>query len=107
MRVWPGSPSPLGARFDGSGVNFALFSARATKVEACLFDRTDATVERTRITLPERTDLVWHGYLPDVRPGQLYGYRVYGPWDPDHGDRFNPAKVVLDPYARVIGRPVR
>jgi glycogen operon protein len=104
MRVWPGSPYPLGATWDGVGVNFALFSEHATRVELCLFDSPDAESESLTIPLTEHTDMVWHGYLPDVRPGQLYGYRVHGPYEPDRGHRFNPNKVVLDPYARVVGR---
>src|SRR5258708_28469949 len=107
MRVWPGSPSPLGATWDASGVNFAVFSEYATKIELCLFDAAGASMESLCVLLPERTDMVWHGYLPDVRPGQLYGYRVHGPWDPADGHRFNPAKVLLDPYAKIIGRPLR
>jgi isoamylase len=107
MRVWPGSPYPLGATWDASGVNFAVFSENAAKVELCLFDSVTASMESLCVPLPERTDMVWHGYLPDVRPGQLYGYRVYGPWDPAAGHRFNPAKVLLDPYAKIIGRPLR
>jgi glycogen operon protein len=107
MRVWPGSPYPLGATWDGVGVNFALFSEHATRVELCLFDSTDAESESLTITLTEQTDMVWHGYLPDVRPGQLYGYRVHGPYDPHRGYRFNPNKIVMDPYARVVGRRVR
>ena len=107
MRVWPGAPYPLGATWDASGVNFALFSEHATKVELCLFDSADATMESVCVPLPERTDMVWHGYLPDVRPGQLYGYRVHGPWDPAAGHRFNPAKILLDPYAKTIGRALR
>src|SRR3982750_4770081 len=107
MRVWPGSPYPLGATWDGVGVNFALFSEHATRVELCLFDSPDAERESLTIHLTEQTDMVWHGYLPDVRPGQLYGYRVHGPYNPHHGHRFNPNKVVMDPYARVVGRPVR
>jgi isoamylase len=107
MRVWPGRPYPLGATWDGSGVNFALFSEHATKVELCLFDSPRSTKESQCIALPEQTDIVWHGYLPDVEPGQLYGYRVHGPYQPQHGHRFNPKKVVLDPYARAIGRDVR
>jgi isoamylase len=106
MRVWPGSPYPLGATWDGVGVNFALFSEHATRVELCLFDSTAAESESLTIPLAEHTDMVWHGYLPDVRPGQLYGYRVHGPYEPDKGHRFNPNKVVMDPYARVIGRTV-
>jgi isoamylase len=104
MRVWPGSPYPLGATWDGVGVNFALFSEHATRVELCLFDAPSAESESLTIPLTEHTDMVWHGYLPDVRPGQLYGYRVHGPYEPDKGHRFNPNKVVLDPYARVVGR---
>ena len=107
MRVWPGSPYPLGAHWNGSGVNFALFSAAASRVELCFFDSAENQRETFCIPLTERTDLVWHGYFPDVRPGQLYGYRVYGPHDPRNGHRFNPHKVLLDPYAKVIGRDLR
>jgi glycogen operon protein len=107
MRVWPGRPYPLGATWDGAGVNFALFSEHATKVELCLFDAADATKESQRIVLPEHTDMVWHAYLPDVLPGQLYGYRVSGPYEPAKGHRFNPNKLLLDPYAKSLGRDVR
>jgi isoamylase len=107
MRVWPGSSYPLGATWDGAGVNFALFSEHATRVELCLFDAPDATRESQRIVLPESTDMVWHGYLPDARPGQVYGYRVHGPYEPENGHRFNPNKVVLDPYAKAIARRTR
>ena len=106
MRIGPGRPYPLGATWDGHGVNFSLFSGHAATVELCLFDRRDATVETHRVTMPEQTEQVWHGYLPDIRPGQLYGYRVAGPYDPTAGHRFNPAKLLLDPYATQIGRPV-
>ena len=106
MRVRPGAPRPLGASFDGEGVNFAIFSAHATAVELCLFDRSEDPVERARLPLLERTNLVWHTYVPGVNPGQLYGYRVFGPWAPDEGHRFNPSKLLLDPYARVLGRPL-
>jgi glycogen operon protein len=106
MRVWPGRPYPLGASFDGAGVNFALFSEHATKVELCLFDGPESTTESHRVTLSEHTDMVWHGYLPDVEPGQFYGYRVHGPHDPQAGMRFNPNKIVLDPYAKALGRNV-
>ena len=106
MRAWPGSPYPLGATWDGSGVNFALFSEYATKVELCLFSSADASLEQICVPFIDRTDRVWHAYLPDVRPGQLYGYRVFGPWAPAEGHRFNPAKVLLDPYARAIARQV-
>lgn len=97
--VWPGRPHPLGAEWDGKGVNFALFSAHADKVELCVFDSTGQR-EVDRIVLPEHTDEVWHGYLPDARPGLLYGYRVYGPYDPGAGHRFNPNKLLIDPYAK-------
>ncbi|MBI2236424.1 MAG: glycogen debranching protein GlgX [Magnetospirillum sp.] len=103
-RIWPGSPYPLGATWDGNGVNYALFSAHAEKVELCLFDRRGIR-EIERIDLPEFTDEVWHGYLPDARPGQLYGYRVYGPYDPARGHRFNPHKLLVDPYARALAGP--
>ena len=104
MRVWPGRSQPLGATWDGLGVNVALFSEHATAVDLCLFDTPSDTGEARRIRLPERTDHVWHGYLPDIRPGQLYGFRVEGPYAPEAGHRFNPSKVVLDPYARALGR---
>ncbi len=100
-RVREGLPHPLGATWDGLGVNFALFSAHATKVELCLFDETGER-EQERIELPEFTDEVWHGYLPDARPGTVYAYRVHGPYEPDAGHRFNPNKLLLDPYARAI-----
>ena len=102
MRVWPGQPYPLGATWDGEGVNFALFSESATAVELCLFNHQADGVEAHRILLRERTDQVWHCYLPDVRPGQYYGYRVHGPYDPNSGHRFNPAKLLIDPYAKAI-----
>ncbi len=107
MRIRPGQPYPLGATWDGAGVNFAIFSEHATGVDLCLFDSQDAKAESQRIPLPERTDMVWHGYLPGVLPGQLYGYRVHGAWAPQQGHRFNSAKVVLDPYAKAIGRMTR
>jgi glycogen operon protein len=107
MRLWTGSPYPLGATWDGVGVNFALFSEHATGVDLCLFDSAYAGRETLRLPLTERTDQVWHAYLPDVRPGQLYGYRVHGPYDPARGHRFNPAKLVCDPYAKAIARTVR
>jgi len=100
-RVHSGSPYPIGAHWDGRGVNFALFSAHAEKVELCLFDP-DSQREIERIPLPEYTDEVWHGYLPDCRPGQLYGYRVHGPHEPTAGHRFNPNKLLIDPYAREL-----
>jgi len=95
--VWPGAPHPLGATWDGHGVNFAIFSEHAEKVELCLYDERH---ERQRIPLPERTDHVWHGYLPQARPGLTYGYRVHGPQRPQDGHRFNPNKLLADPYAK-------
>lgn len=106
MRVWPGQPYPLGATWDGAGVNFALFSENATGVELCLFDR-DGKREVTRIKMTEQTDQAWHVYLSEVRPGQLYGYRVHGPYEPAQGYRFNPAKLLLDPYAKAIAGTIR
>jgi isoamylase len=97
-RLSEGTPFPLGATWDGLGVNFALFSAHATKVELCLFEDSGSEIER--IELPEFTNEIWHGYLANVRPGTLYGYRVHGPYDPNNGHRFNPNKLVLDPYAK-------
>ncbi|HTX59398.1 MAG TPA: glycogen debranching protein GlgX [Verrucomicrobiae bacterium] len=99
--VLPGRPYPLGAAWDGAGVNFALFSEFAEKVELCLFDPRGRR-EIERIVLPEYTDSVWHGYLPDAQPGLLYGYRVYGPYDPSRGHRFNHHKLLLDPYAAMV-----
>src|SRR5215213_5533397 len=100
-RIREGSPFPLGAIWDGLGVNFALFSAHATKVELCLFDDAGER-ELERLELPEYTDEVWHGYLPDARPGTIYAYRVHGPYEPAAGHRFNPNKLLLDPYAKSI-----
>ncbi len=99
--VWPGKPFPQGATWDGEGVNFALFSEHAEGVELCLFDDRGRR-ELQRIPLREQTDQVWHCYLPEARPGQLYGYRVSGPYQPQHGHRFNPQKLLLDPYAKAI-----
>ncbi|HXS27577.1 MAG TPA: glycogen debranching protein GlgX [Steroidobacteraceae bacterium] len=99
--VWPGAPYPRGATWDGEGVNFAFFSEHATRVELCLFDPSGRH-ERQRLELKERTDFVWHGYLPEARPGQLYGFRVHGPYEPERGHRFNPNKLLIEPYARQI-----
>jgi len=102
--IWPGKPYPRGATWDGEGVNFALFSGHAEKVELCLFDRKGRR-EIQRIELRERTDEIWHCYLPEARPGLLYGYRVHGPYTPEKGHRFNPHKLLIDPYARdIIGK---
>jgi glycogen operon protein len=107
VRVWPGQPYPLGATWDGEGVNFALFSENATGVELCLFNHEDDATESAKIQIREQTDQVWHCYLPDVRPGQYYGYRVHGPYNPDEGHRFNPAKLLIDPYAKAITGSIR
>jgi isoamylase len=107
MRVWPGRPYPLGATWDGMGVNFALFSENGTAAELLLFDRPDATAPAHVVPLRERTDLVFHAYLPDALPGQLYGYRVDGPFEPKEGHRFNRNKVLFDPYAKAVGRESR
>jgi isoamylase len=99
MEIWPGNAYPLGASYDGSGTNFALFSEAAERVELCLFDA-DGT--ETRVTLPEVDGFVWHAFLPGIEPGQHYGYRVHGPNDPSQGQRCNPSKLLLDPYAKAI-----
>ncbi len=109
MKDWvayPGSPYPLGATWDGSGVNFALFGEHAERVELCLFDQAYGVPEAARITMQEQTDHVWHVYLPEARPGLMYGFRVYGPYDPAQGQRFNPYKLLIDPYAKAITGPV-
>src|SRR5499427_9948875 len=104
MEIWPGEPYPLGANFDGTGTNFSIFSEIARRVELCLFDE-DGT--ETRMDLPEQTALCWHGYVPNVRPWQRYGFRVHGPYDPNRGLRCNAAKLLLDPYAKPIEGDVR
>lgn len=102
VRVWTGTPYPLGATWTGEGVNFALYSENAIGVDLCLFDEPDTEQETIRIRVTERIDYVWHVFLPDVKPGQLYGYRVYGPYEPQNGHRFNASKVLIDPYAKAI-----
>lgn len=97
--VWPGGPFPLGPNWDGAGTNFSLFSENAESVELCLFD---ADGREERIPVRERTAFNWHCYLPEVGPGQRYGYRVHGPYDPQTGRRFNAAKLLIDPYAKAI-----
>ncbi|HWO11320.1 MAG TPA: pentapeptide repeat-containing protein, partial [Polyangiaceae bacterium] len=98
----PGNPHPLGATWDGQGVNFAIYSRKATGVELCLFDQANGATEAVRITMPEQTQETWHVYVPHLTPGQLYGYRVYGPYAPERGLRFNPHKLLVDPYARAL-----
>lgn len=105
-KLLPGLPYPLGATSDGLGVNFAVFSGSATRIDLCLFDARGRR-EVARMPLPECTDEVWHGYLPDASPGLLYGYRAYGPYDPKRGHRFNPHKLLIDPYARQLSGKVR
>ena len=107
MKIWTGYPYPLGATWDGIGVNFAVFSEHATSVELCLFDSPYAGRESARVQITERTDQVWHCYVPGIRPGQLYGFRAHGPYAPRQGHRFNAHKLLLDPYAKAIGRTVR
>jgi isoamylase len=107
VRVWPGNPYPLGATWDGEGVNFSIFSEHATAVKLCLFDHPDDPKPSDEIDLHERTDMIWHCYLPDVRPGRLYGWRVEGPYEPEHGQRFNPNKLLLDPYAKAITKQIQ
>ncbi|MGH2690964.1 MAG: glycogen debranching protein GlgX, partial [Actinomycetota bacterium] len=102
MRVWPGKPYPQGATWDGKGVNFAIFSEGAEGVELCLFDDPADAVASGRVEIEERTDQIWHCYLPDARPGQLYGYRLHGPYAPHEGHRFNPDKLLIDPYAKAV-----
>ena len=102
IAVYPGKPYPLGASFDGEGVNFALFAEHAEGVELCLFQSTESKKESFKIKMRENLHHVWHAYIPDLKPGQLYGYRVHGPYDPKRGHRFNPNKLLLDPYAKAI-----
>jgi glycogen operon protein len=104
VKIWPGTAFPLGATYDGSGTNFSVFSEVATRVELCLFD--DAGNE-TCLDLPETTAFCWHGYMPNVSPGQRYGYRVHGPWEPENGHRCNPAKLLLDPYGKAVDGEVQ
>ncbi|MFD2871260.1 glycogen debranching protein GlgX [Mucilaginibacter ximonensis] len=104
--IYPGGPFPLGATWDGKGVNFALYSENATKVELCLFDHADDQLETLKIPVTEHSNLIWHVYLPDIKPGQLYGYRVHGPYEPENGHRFNPNKLLIDPYAKAISGTV-
>jgi isoamylase len=106
VKIRPGRPYPLGATWDGRGVNFALFSEHASAVDLCLLEDDEPHTEHARIRLPERTAFVWHGYLEDLKPGALYGYRVHGPWEPLAGHRFNPNKLLSDPYARAMVREV-
>ncbi len=107
LKVWLGEPYPLGATWHGHGVNFALYAENATGVDLCLFDNPDDPHEQLRVRMTEQTDQVWHVFLPEIRPGQLYGYRVYGPYDPAKGERFNSSKLLIDPYAKAIAGEVK
>jgi len=104
IEVWPGEPFPLGADWDGSGTNFSVFSEVASRVELCLFDESGA---QHCVNLPETTAFCWHGYVPGIRPGQRYGYRIHGPWNPAEGHRCNPSKLLLDPYARAVSGSIQ
>jgi len=104
MEAWPGTPYPLGASYAGTGTNFSIFSEVATRVELCLFDDHGNEVKQD---LPERTALCCHGYVPNIYPGQSDGFRVHGPYEPRKGARCNPAKLLLDPYAKAIGRDIK
>ena len=106
IEIWPGLPYPLGSHFDGKGVNFAIYSQFAEKIELLLFDKAESKEAQFTLELPDKTGPVWHGYIAGLKPGQLYAYRVYGPYDPINGHRFNPRKILLDPYAKAIGRPL-
>ncbi|MGK9055559.1 glycogen debranching enzyme GlgX, partial [Neorhizobium petrolearium] len=101
FEITAGFGPQLGANFDGEGVNFAIFSAHAERAELCLYDST-GKVEIARLQLPEYTHEIWHGYVPGLKPGALYGYRIHGPYDPENGHRFNPNKLLIDPYAREL-----
>jgi isoamylase len=107
VTIYPGNPYPLGATWDGNGVNFALYTENATGVDLCLFDTATGKPETTRVKVKEVTHQVWHVYIPGLKPGQLYGYRVYGPYEPENGHRFNPNKVLIDPYAKAIAGRVK
>ncbi|HEY6226624.1 MAG TPA: glycogen debranching enzyme GlgX, partial [Verrucomicrobiae bacterium] len=105
-RIWQGFPYPLGATWQEQGVNFSLFSEHATAVDLVLFDTVDDERERLRVRMRQQSDQVWHVFLPDLKPGQLYGYRVEGPYRPLEGLRFNPTNLLIDPYAKAIAGPV-
>jgi isoamylase len=105
--IYPGHPYPLGGHFDGQGINFAIYSEHAEAIELLLFNHPEDTSPSRSLRLPEKTGPIWHGYVPNLNPGQLYAYRVYGKFEPERGHRFNPNKVLLDPYAKAIGRPLQ
>src|ERR1700737_1894827 len=107
LKTSPGKPYPLGATWLGNGVNFAIFAEHATAVDLFLFDDLDAPHEKVRVQLREQTEQIWHVFLPDARPGQLYGFRIHGAYDPAHGLRFNDSKLLLDPYAKSIAGQIK
>lgn len=107
ITVYPGSPYPLGATWDGSGVNFAIYAENATGIDLCLFKTLEDPKENIKVKIKERSHHVWHVYIPDLHPGQLYGYRVYGPYEPENGHRFNPNKLLIDPYAKAIAGTIQ
>jgi isoamylase len=107
MKLFPGNPYPLGATWDGEGINFALFADGATEVELCLFNKHTDAEEYKKIKILERTHQVWHVYIPELAPGQLYGYRVHGPYEPHNGNRYNANKLLIDPYAKAIAGDVQ
>jgi isoamylase len=102
MTVFPGKSFPLGATWDGQGVNFSIFSQYATAVELCLFDSPEDKTESERIRMTERAGHIWHMYIPGIGPGQLYGYRAHGPYEPENGHRFNPNKLLIDPNVKAV-----
>ncbi len=106
LKTWLGKPYPLGATWQGNGTNFAVYSENATGVDLCLFDNINAPAETIRVRMTEQSDEVWHVFLPEVKPGQLYAYRVHGPYEPEEGHRFNAAKLLIDPYAKAIAGEV-
>lgn len=101
-KILTGSPYPLGATYDGKGVNFSIYAENAEGIDLCLFNSTNDPTESVKIRIKERTHQVWHAYVPDLHPGQLYGYRVHGPYEPQNGHRFNPNKLLIDPYTKAI-----
>src|SRR5579875_3859439 len=105
--IYPGNPFPLGATWDGEGVNFALYAENAYGVDLCLFNKIEDETESVKIRINEVSHHVWHVYVPDLKPGQLYGYRVYGPYEPQNGHRFNPNKLLIDPYAKAISGTIQ
>ena len=107
MRVWPGKPYPLGANWDGRGVNFAIYSENANSVKLLFYENRESNTPTQEIELKEKTGYVWHAYCPDILPGQLYAYRVNGPYEPQRGHRFNQNKVLIDPYALAIAGTLR